>query len=375
MSPTPSVLDQLEPLLAAKLRKLNFDTRFDAAWQALREGKTLEHFNRLHGALEPIRATDVVKSEVLQREHAQWEAVGLASAAKGEVAVIVLAGGMATRFGGAIKALVEVYDGLSFLDLKLRDAAHLAGAAGRSIPLLFMASFATVDALEEALRTRQAVHPASLFLQSVAPRLDEEGHPFQAPEGELPLYAPGHGDLPSALRGSGWLSKLRSQGVKHIMVSNVDNLLATIDPALLGAHVSLGGSVTVEVARKTEGDKGGAPARIDGKPQLVEGFRFPSDFDQSTLPWFNTNTLYFHIDALSRDHNLTWFAVKKQVAGLSVIQFERLMGELTRFEDSRYIEVPRSGNEGRFSPIKTPDDLEEARVALKSALQARGIKS
>ena len=59
------------------------------------------------------------------------------------------------------------------------------------------------------------------------------------------------------------------------MMSNVDNLGATLDPAVIGAPLARGAALTAEVVRKEKGDKGGAPARLDGRPQIIEGFRFP----------------------------------------------------------------------------------------------------
>ena len=58
------------------------------------------------------------------------------------------------------------------------------------------------------------------------------------------------------------------------MVSNVDNLGARVDPVVVGMHLHGRQPLTCEVARK-EGDMGGAPVRVDGKLQLVEGPRFP----------------------------------------------------------------------------------------------------
>ena len=69
-------------------------------------------------------------------EHARLEALGAAALERGEVGLVVLAGGMATRMGGVVKALVEAVDGLTFLDIRLREmdassAATAAAAAAR----------------------------------------------------------------------------------------------------------------------------------------------------------------------------------------------------------------------------------------------------
>ena len=52
-------------------------------------------------------------------------------------------------------------------------------------------------------------------------------------------------------------------------MSNVDNLTATVDPAIVGAHIAANQPLTVEVAPKEPGDRGGAPAFVDGTLQIA----------------------------------------------------------------------------------------------------------
>ena len=58
---------------------------------------------------------------------------GASAIERGEVAAVVLAGGMATRFGSQVKALAPVLDGhdLSFLDLKLADLDAASASTSR----------------------------------------------------------------------------------------------------------------------------------------------------------------------------------------------------------------------------------------------------
>ena len=44
--------------------------------------------------------------------------------------------------------------------------------------------------------------------------------------------------------------------------------------------------ITAKINSKLE--KGGTLADLDGKPQIVEGFRFPKDYDQGQIPYFST---------------------------------------------------------------------------------------
>jgi UTP--glucose-1-phosphate uridylyltransferase len=153
------------------------------------------------------------------------------------------------------------------------------------------------------------------------------------------------------------------------MVSNVDNLGARVDPVVVGTHLLGQRPLTCEVARK-EGDMGGAPVRVDGRLQLVEGPRFPPSFEQDNAPVFNTNSALINVDALDVDYDLTWLYVRKAVAGRDAVQLERLYHEVSAIVPAQYLEVPRRGPRGRFSPIKTPADLERAQDDLRELVAA-----
>ena len=120
-------------------------------------------------------------------------------------------------------------------------------------------------------------------MQPAAPRLRPDGSLFLDADGKPSLYGQGHGDLFATLRTSGVLDALVETGVHSVMVSNVDNLAARLDPAIVGMHVLAGTPLTVEVVPK-ESDTGGAPARVDGRPRLLEALQFPPEFDQAACP-------------------------------------------------------------------------------------------
>lgn len=292
-------------------------------------------------------------------ERAELAKVGRAAIARGEVGAVILAGGMATRFGGVVKAVVPVYDGRSFLEIKVDDVAGASKHAGGRVPIYVMTSFATHARIEEHVRETKldADTDITCFPQLVSLRLTPEGTLFREADGTLSPYATGHGDLSFALRASGVLAKFRAAGGKHLVMSNVDNLGATLDPAIVGLHVRRGAKITAEVVKKDPGDKGGAPARVDGLAQIVEGFRFPEGFDQDAIPVFNTNTFVLDAEAIDRDFALPFYRVEKKVEGRAAIQFERLVGELTSFLPSAFVLVPRDGDEGRFQPAKDPEEL------------------
>ena len=334
--------------------------------------------NHVKGAIRAPAAGDVIDLPALGTpERERLTAVGNDAIAAGEVAMVVLAGGMATRFGGVVKATVPALGEQTFLQLKLADAEAAATRAGGSVPILFMTSFATDAEIRRTIAAEpvNASRPTETFAQHISARLTPSGELFVDGAGKPSLHATGHGDLPSALRGSGALARLRAAGVKQLVMSNVDNLTATLDPALIAMHREANVSMSVENAPKVPGDAGGAPAFVNDVLQIVEGFRFPPSFDQETIPVFNTNTLIFETEALDREFDFTWFTVTKKVEEQHVVQFERLVGELSALMPAAFFRVEREGPDARFQPVKDPAELEARQKEITAVLRARGIIS
>ena len=273
---------------------------------------------------------------------------------------------MATRFGGRVKGVVEVVGGLSFLAIKLQAIAKAAGP----IQVFLMNSFATDADTRAHLQKNKyfGLDPARVHIvsQNISLRLSAQGKIFRDAAGHVSFYAPGHGDLLEALATSPAYKAFVQGGGALVQISNVDNLGATVEPRVLGAHIEAGQEVTVEVASREGGDSGGAPVRRNNRVEVLEGFRFPQSFDVSTLPVFNTNSFIMQASAVRPDTPLTWFRADKKVGETPVVQFERLLGEVTSFVSSHYLLVPRQGPEGRFMPVKTPDDIEAVRPAVKA---------
>ncbi len=350
------------------LERYGFDAeRFERLRTRVADGTLSPESNVVRGRVEPPTPDDIVALPARGADEAA-RAAGLAALRAGEAAIVVLNGGMATRFGGVVKGAVEVLDGRSFLELKLASAADVGKRLGVAIPAAVMTSFATDAATRDFVTARGLPEPL-YFAQSVSLRLEPDGMLFREADGRPSLYSPGHGDFLEAFRSSGTLERMRADGVRYVVVSNVDNLGARLDPAVLGMHVLEGRPMTAEVARK-QGDMGGAPARVDGRTMLLEAPRFPPGFDQESIPVFNVNTVTFDLAALDRAYELTWLYVEKEVEGRRAVQLEHLFHEASSFLPTTYLEVPRSGPRGRFFPVKTPQDLEAAREQLRELLAA-----
>lgn len=294
-------------------------------------------------------------------EHRALLEKGRAALEAGQIGVVILAGGMATRFNyDKPKGVFPIFEGKSFLQLKLEAVKAL----GKPVPIYLMTSFATDDAIREHLEANSyfGLDPALVkrFKQYMMPRLAPDGGFFMQ-DGERSLAAPGHGDFPFAFAESGLLAAFRERGGRYLCFSNVDNLGATVDLAIVGGHIAAGKEMTVEVAPKNPGDQGGAPARVGGRLQLVEGFAFPAGFPHDQVDVFNTANYVFSADALARGVELPWYVVEKKVDGQKVIQFEHLAGDLSAVLEARYLRVDR---EERFLPVKNVEDVPGVQAIL-----------
>jgi UTP--glucose-1-phosphate uridylyltransferase len=369
--------------LRSRLRSHGFDVeriaRLAAPLAARAKGGAAEaDRNRVKGVVEPPRTEDVPDAPAPGTpEHDRLSALGLAAIRRQELAFCVLAGGMATRMGGVVKALVEASEGRTFLQLRLAENAAWTRKAGAPVPLWLMTSEATEGPTREALARLGAGPHVATFVQDIGLRLTPEGGLFRGADGEPSTYSPGHGDLPDALRRSGLLDAFVARGGKYVWIANLDNLGAGIDAALLGHFIETGKDVMVEVAPKAPGDRGGIPVYADTgggvrRLQVLEEFRLPKDFDAAAVRVFNTNTFLVRAEPLLRkDVQYSWFLVEKKADGKVAIQFERLLQELTSAMDAAYVRVPREGSASRFLPVKDYDELAKRAGDIRAVAVAR----
>jgi UTP--glucose-1-phosphate uridylyltransferase len=335
-----------------------------AKLKALRDPDSMHQIQGEVHAPEP----HIVRS-IAEQDRAGLTQQGLEAIARGELAVVILAGGMATRFGGVVKALAPLADDtrVRFLDAKLADVSQFAAP----IDTTLMTSFATHDALTRALSQEPARPWLHCVAQFVALRLDANGELFLDEQGQPSPYATGHGDLPDAMQAGGAVARWQNSGVKTVLVMNVDNLGATVDPAIFATHLRSGATITAELVSKRPGDKGGVALMHNGAAKLCEAFRLPSDFAHDSIATFNTNTLWINVAALADTHEWTWCVARKKVGAREAIQLERLVGELTWFYPTQYVHVSRDGVESRFLPVKDVADLQANRALIEAVLKHR----
>ena len=265
----------LDPALLAQLQSQGFDAERLRAWEhdLLRAGPEV---NRVAGVVAAPAAGDVADlPERGSHEGRRLERLGLDALGEGRLAMVVLAGGMATRMGGVVKGLVEAIPRATFLDARLAEREYWQRTSGAQLPMWLMTSHATDGPIREALGGRIDGERVGAFVQGASLRLTPDGCLFRGDDGLPSIYATGHGDLPEALAASGLLDRFLAAGGRYLWIMNLDNLGAAVDPLVLGWHIDHGAPLTVEVVDKQEGDRGGIPVRLDDRPVVLENFRLP----------------------------------------------------------------------------------------------------
>jgi UTP--glucose-1-phosphate uridylyltransferase len=293
--------------------------------------------------------------------------------------VLKLNGGLGTSMGMTkAKSLLEVKDGMTFLDVIARQVLEARERLGVRLPLVLMNSFATRDDSLEALRAWPdlASDVEADFVQSKEPKVRaDDGQPVQWPDNPALEWAPpGHGDVFTSLATSGMLDTLLERGYEYLFLSNSDNLGAALEPRILAWFAREELPFLSEVVDRTEADrKGGhlARRRDGGGLVLRETAQVPEEDreafeDTERHRFFNANNIWVNLRALrstldERDGvlGLPMIVNRKTVdpadpSSPEVVQLETAMGAaIGVFEGAAAVHVPRA----RFAPVKTTSHL------------------
>jgi len=295
-------------------------------------------------------------------------------------AVITLNGGLGTSMGLAgPKSLLPVREGLTFLDITVRQVLALRERFGVPLPLVFMDSFSTREATLEVLDRYPELATDGIpldFVQSQEPKLraDDLTPVTWEADPRLEWCPPGHGDLYPSLLASGLLDQLLERGFRYAFVSNVDNLGAVADGRVAAWFAASGAGFAAEVCRRTEMDKKGGHLvrrRADGRLVLRDTAQTAEEemvhfMDGEKHPFVNTNNLWFDLarlrDMLTERGGVMELPLIRNAktvdptdkASTPVIQIESAMGSAVElFADAASIAVSR----GRFVPVKTTNEL------------------
>jgi UTP--glucose-1-phosphate uridylyltransferase len=294
-----------------------------------------------------------------------------------KLAVIKLNGGLGTSMGCVgPKSVIEVRDGMSFLDLSVRQIEYLNRTYNVNVPFVLMNSFNTDEDTQNIIKKYEGHNIDILtFNQSRYPRVLKDSL-LPAPksfDSQLSdWYPPGHGDVFESLYNSGILDQLLERGIEILFLSNADNLGAVVDLRILQHMVESDAEYIMELTDKTKADvKGGTIIDYEGQARLLEIAQVSKEHVNEfksikKFKYFNTNNIWMNLKAVKRvvENNELEMEIipngktipgdKKGESDLSIVQLETAVGAAIRhFKNAHGVNVPRA----RFLPVKTCSDL------------------
>jgi UTP--glucose-1-phosphate uridylyltransferase len=294
-----------------------------------------------------------------------------------KLAVLKLNGGLGTSMGCVgPKSVIEVREGMSFLDLSVRQIEYLNRTYDVNVPFVLMNSFNTDDDTANIIKKYEG-HNVDIitFNQSRYPRVLKDSLLPLPKDYNSPIadwYPPGHGDVFESLQNSEILDTLLDKGIEYLFLSNVDNLGAVVDLNILEHMVESGAEYVMELTDKTKADvKGGTIIDYEGTVRLLEIAQVPKEHTQEfksikKFKYFNTNNIWLNLKAIKRvvenneleleiiPNSKSIAADKSGESDISVLQLETAVGAAIRhFKNAHGVNVPRK----RFLPVKTCSDL------------------
>ncbi len=206
---------------------------------------------------------------------------------RGEVAVLLVAGGQGSRLGSdKPKGMFPVgpVTDASLFQIHAEKVLAVSRRYGRPVPLLVMTSPATHAETEAYFHAhgffglpRGDVY---FFQQGTMPAVDlATGRLLLEAPGRLFLSPNGHGGTLTALAETGVLGEMEARGVRHVFYFQVDNPLVKVcDPAFLGGHIAAGSEASSKVVYKEQpGEKVGVLAVVGGRCAIVEYSDMPAE--------------------------------------------------------------------------------------------------
>ena len=364
------------------------DTDFDV----LESLKTKGTGNK-RGIIEPIASMEI---DEIEEKKDIFRKSGEAAIKKGEVAAVLLAGGMGTRLGSDDpKGMYDIgITGHVYIFQRLvENLMEVVKQTDAYIPLYVMTSDKnhekTVAFFKEHNYFGYNSDYVAFFKQSMAPATDYEGHIYLEAKDRISTSPNGNAGWYVSMYRAGLVEDAIKRGVKWINIFAVDNVLQRIaDPVFVGA-VKEGGFVSgAKVVRKASRNEGvGVMCLEDGKPSIVEYYEMTDELldakNAKGDPAYNFGVILnylFAIDELERirEKSLPLHIVEKKIPYIDEkanlvkpstpngYKFEQLVLDMVHeMRDCLPFEVRR---EYEFAPIKNKegvDSVESARELCK----------
>ncbi|MGI6596025.1 MAG: hypothetical protein GX554_05940 [Elusimicrobia bacterium] len=327
--------------------------------------------------------------------------IGASSISKGEIAVMIVAGGQGTRLAYPYpkgmypispvkeKSLFQIFSE-KILSLSLKYNVK--------IPLLIMTNPDTDKETKEFFKNNGffGIDERSVFFfcQDILPSLTFDRKLIIKDRTSILGNPDGHGGSLKAVWESGLITKIEDMGIKRVFYCHIDNPLVNVgDPVFLGCHITEGAEFSLKALRKRNPEeKVGHIVMADGKPMIIEYTEFPDDLKykkdtcDNPLFWAGNIGIHFIETSFIKKLNQEGFVlpyhkqIKKMTGGeRDVWKFETFVFDALSFTDK--ICCVETLREDEFAPLKnkegndSPSEVKKAMLGFyRKQLKNAGIK-
>lgn len=240
------------------------------------------------GEIAPLHAMRI--EEIRSREEA-LRAEGLEALRAGQIAAVLLAGGMGTRLGisgpkgcfdiGLTRPVYIFQRLIENLMIRVREC-------GRFIRLFIMTSDVNDRETQDFFRAHDyfGYDPSFIyfFRQDMAPAVSEDGHILLKSRSSMASSPNGNGGWFLSLQRAGLMDVIEKDGIRFLNVFAVDNVLQSIcDPVFIGAVLKSGCASGSKVVKKTSPEeKVGVMCLEDGRPSVIEYYEMTDEMRYRT---------------------------------------------------------------------------------------------
>ncbi|GAW11599.1 hypothetical protein ANO14919_009460 [Xylariales sp. No.14919] len=427
-----SLSDSEKEAFFAQLQKID-PARINKLWD-LAQNPPKEPENTVVEPLPESATASILDSN--KDEIERWADLGLDLIGKGEVAVILLAGGQGTRLGskapkGAFNIQLSSKKTLFQLQaeriLKIQKlAAKKAGKKEEEVvvPWYVMTSGPTRAMTEKFFRKERLAELSDednearaqgtpyfglkeknvkIFEQGVLPCYDFNGKIMLANKGEVAVAPDGNGGIYKALQDEGVLDDMRKRGIKHVHAYCVDNCLAKVaDPVFIGFAAEKNRKIATKVVRKRNATESvGLIISKNGRPDVVEYSEIDKETAEAEDPKhpgvlkFRAANIVNHyysfeyLDSMGDKVNalpphiakkkIPYFDVEKGEAVTTVTKPNGIKLEQFVFDNFKWLDLAEFGclevkREDEFSPLKNADapGAEDCAATSRQHIKAQG---
>ena len=376
--------DEEKQSLLLQIGEIDF-SMFDVLKEKGTAGKT--------GSITPTAALTL---DTIKEYEFAYKVLGETAIQKGQLALVMLAGGQGTRLGfdgpkGTYN--IGLTRDLYIFECQVKTILTIIKTLGRWIHLYIMTSdknyAATTAFFAEHKYFGYKERYIHFFKQELVPSVDFDGKILMESPSKIVLSPNGNGGWFSSMERAGLVEQLDKEGIRYINVFAVDNVLQKIaDPVFLGAMMMEDYQSAGKVVKKADPyERVGVLCNLDGKPHIVEYYELTDDmrYEKNANGDYAYNygvilNYIFPVDQLKvlLNENMPLHAAKKVIPYMNEkkelvkpvepngYKFETLALDMLQFmNDCLPFEVVR---DYEFAPIKNAegeDSPETARALLK----------